>query len=277
MSVVTIQVGQCGNQIGGQLFSTILEDSTPQQDYEKVNSSNTAYFDSSRERFFNHVETDSGSNQWEARAVMVDMEPKVISQTLQDAKKLGKWRYPNKQQFCQKKGSGNNWANGFCVHGQTAKDSVMEMSRREVEKCDQFGGFLALMSLAGGTGSGVGAYLTQCLRDEFPNSFIVNQVVWPYNEGEVIVQNYNAVLTLSHLYQTSDAILTMENDVLHKICSQLMCLKKVSFTDINKVVSHKLASILQPAYEGLGEDCWKGRPLKNHLGRFLSTPIWVYR
>ena len=103
------------------------------------------------------------------------------------------------------------------------------------------------MSLAGGTGSGVGAYVTQHLRDEFPHSFIMNQVVLPYQTGEVIVQNYNAVLTLSHLYRTVDALIVMENDDLHKICSQLLNIKQISFRDINKVICHKLASVLQPA------------------------------
>lgn len=117
------------------------------------------------------------------------------------------------------------------------------------------------MSLAGGTGSGVGAYITAALRDEYPHSFIVNQVVSPYNTGEVIVQNYNAVLTLSHLYQASDAVVILENDQLQKICSQLLNIKKVSFRDINHVISHKLASILQPAYQESG-----GRKRTNHLG-----------
>lgn len=53
----------------------------------------------------------------------------------------------------------------------------------------------------------------------------MNQVVWPYQTGEIIVQNYNAVLTLSNLYQTADAIMVMENDELHKICTQLLGIK----------------------------------------------------
>ena len=63
----------------------------------------------------------------------------------------------------------------------------MNLVRREAEKCDRLGGFLALLSLAGGTGSGVGAFVTQCLRDEFPQAFVINQVVTPYKMGEVIV------------------------------------------------------------------------------------------
>lgn len=56
-------------------------------------------------------------------------------------------------------------------------------------------------------------------------AFMMNQVVWPYQTGEIIVQNYNAVLTLSNLYQTADAIMVMENDELHKICTQLLGIK----------------------------------------------------
>jgi len=52
----------------------------------------------------------------------------------------------------------------------------MSMVRKEAEKCDSVGGFLTFMSLAGGTGSGVGAYVTECLKQEFPHAFLLNQV-----------------------------------------------------------------------------------------------------
>lgn len=37
-------------------------------------------------------------------------------------------------------------------------------------------------------------------------------VVSPYHSGEVIVQNYNAVLTLGHLATASNAVLVLENE-----------------------------------------------------------------
>lgn len=246
MSVVSLQLGQCGNQIGGELFNLLIEDATklnPQFISKNVDRKvNEEYEEEVVERFFTRDRTGNTN----ARAVMIDMESKAISQTLLEAKKSGKWSYPTGQQFCQKRGSGNNWAHGFLEHGPKSAETVLEMVQREVEKCDRFGGFLILLSLAGGTGSGVGAYVTGCLRDEFPHSFILNQVVWPYGTGEVIVQNYNAILTLSHLYKCSDGIIILENDKLQRICSRLMNLKHISFKDINKVISHKLASVLQP-------------------------------
>ncbi|XP_067668133.1 tubulin delta chain-like [Haliotis asinina] len=266
MSVVTVQLGQCGNQIGGQFFSTIIEDAYSKQSQVGVKPSrNLEYINETLDRFFSQRDTTLGKEgTLEARAVMVDMESKAIAQTCLEAKRSGKWKYPDKQQFCQKRGSGNNWAHGFCVHGPRVRDDVLNMLRREAEKCDNLSGFICYLSLAGGTGSGVGAYTTEALRDEYPHSFIMNQVVWPYQTGEVIVQNYNAMLTLSHLYSMSDAIVVMENDSLHKICQQLLNINKISFRAINKVVSHKMASFLQPAHSDSD-----GYTCSNDLGSLL--------
>ena len=142
MSIVTVQLGQCGNQVGQELFSTLLQDSAGPLKHN--------YSQLAEERFFTQKDhATSDIPRLEARAVMVDMEPKVIAQTLSKAKASGRWAYPEGQQFCQKRGSGNNWAHGFCVHGPKAQESIVNMARKEVEKCDLFGGFLTLMSLAG--------------------------------------------------------------------------------------------------------------------------------
>jgi len=74
MSVVTVQIGQCGNQIGSQFFSTVASDlkSSPNarlfSDYE----------DECVDRFFSVDER----GKWTARAVMVDTEPKVFMSML---------------------------------------------------------------------------------------------------------------------------------------------------------------------------------------------------
>lgn len=170
--------------------------------------------------------------------------------------------------------------------GPRHRDVVEDLVRREVERCDRLSGFVAVMSVAGGTGSGVGSYLTQCLRDAFPKSFILNHLTWPYGTGEVrgcellaggvsvfrmleclpflfqvIVQNYNSVLTLAHLHKLSDAILVHENDTLHKICAQLLNNKHISFTDVNRVIAQQLASILQPALTPNSYGAYSRNPL----------------
>ncbi|CAJ0934819.1 unnamed protein product [Ranitomeya imitator] len=173
------RLGQCGNQIGYELFDAICNDFhsnglCPRKE-------NGLYQAASKERFFD--ETKSGD--FVSRAVLLDMEPKVISQTLSMAAHSGKWKYSDKSQFSQKQGSGNNWANGFYAHGPKHKDFIMNLVRKETEKCDRLGGFITIMSMAGGTGSGMGTFITRCLRDVYPNALLLNEVIWPYGTGEV--------------------------------------------------------------------------------------------
>ena len=238
MSIVTVQLGQYGNQIGNSLFSTLLADSTA--DNAK---SGSFYERESVERFFDR----DRSEKLVARAVLVDMEPKVVQQSLSEAARSKKWCYNENSVYYQNRGSGNNWANGYLNYGPQASEKVSELVQKQLERCDHIGGILVMMSVAGGTGSGVGTHVTEYLHDLNPQTTLVNQIVWPYSSGEVIVQGYNTLLTLSHLYKTSDAIIVLYNDQLHKTCSQLLKLKHISFTDMNNVASHGLASVLQPA------------------------------
>lgn len=77
------------------------------------------------------------------------------------------------------------WSRSYCVLGPRHRDALDDLARREVERCDRLSGLMAVMSVAGGTGSGVGTYLTQRLRDAYPKSFILNHLTWPYGTGEV--------------------------------------------------------------------------------------------
>ncbi|KAG7479006.1 tubulin delta chain [Solea senegalensis] len=256
MSVVTLQLGQCGNQVGQELYDVICSDA---QDAQRRTTHTTV----SCERFFHQ----NKHGDLVARAVLIDMEPKVIKQSMKKAADSGRWRYGDDSHFSQKQGSGNNWANGFCVHGPRHIEVVEELVRREVERCDRLAGFMTMMSVAGGTGSGVGTYVTQSLRDAYSKSFILNHLTWPYGTGEVIVQNYNSVLTLAHLYQLSDAILVHENDTVHRICSQLLNIKHISFSDVNRVIAHQLGSVLQPALTADSHGVYS----RNPLGELVSS------
>ncbi len=236
MSVVTVQLGQCGNQIGSQLFTTLYNDALTHQKLART------YHDTSMERFFYTTPTRGPT----PRAVLVDMESKVVQTTISSARRQSSWTYDERCVYTQKRGSGNNWANGYCCHGPSVCEDILEMVQRQAERCDSLSGFLVLMSVAGGTGSGVGTKVSEEIKDLYSKSILVNQIVWPYNSGEVIVQDYNTLLTAAHLQRVSDVVLLLENDQVHKVCSKLLKLKEISFKDINSVVCHSLASVLQP-------------------------------
>ena len=88
MSIITLQLGQCGNQVGGQLFSSIMDDMYFSPASLGVSPTlNSDYIQESKDIFFREM---MKSEVPEARAVLVDMESKAILQTLNDAKKSGR-------------------------------------------------------------------------------------------------------------------------------------------------------------------------------------------
>lgn len=92
---------------------------------------------------------------------------------------------------------------------------------------------------------------------------------------QVIVQNYNSVLTLSNLYRLSDAILVHENDTVHRICSQLLNIKHMSFSDINQVIAHQLGSVLQPALTTDSYGTYSRNPLGNNAKKCQDVDVRI--
>ncbi len=232
-NVVTVQLGQCGNQVGGELFSCLSAELPREFFCERENKTRSGY----RSR-----------GKAVARAVLIDMEPKAITATLKRPlrDKTG-WTYGRRSHHWKHSGSANNWSYGYSVHGPSSCDNILDLTRRQAERCDSVGGFLLLSSLAGGTGSGLGAYTAELIRDNFPKVHMLNQVVWPFASGDVIVQGYNSILTLSHLLRVSDGIVTFSNDVLRDTATRLHGIKSPSFDDMNRLLARSMASALLPS------------------------------
>lgn len=101
-------------------------------------------------------------------------------------------------------------------------------------------------SLAGGTGSGLGAHIVEKLREDFGKSHMLNIAVWPYQSGEVVLQNYNVLLTLNSLLQDSDAVIPIYNDDLMLVCRELLKSPRPSYKMLNAVVAQQLLSVFFP-------------------------------
>lgn len=262
MSIITIQIGQCGNQIGEKLLETLSSDCydfKPQNNADR--SLNHTYIQESTQRFFEEpAESTSESSPLVARSVLIDMEAKVVnrlvSNTYESASASRQWKFRSSNSYTQKKGSGNNWSYGYCINGPKSSEKIEDIVRRETERCDRLSAFHVCMSLAGGTGSGVGTYYSQLLKTHYPRVTLLNTLVWPFSQGEVILQNYNLLLTLNKIYECSDGLVLLENDVLHQICKKVQLGTKkdsANFDDLNSLIGHQLASILQPARDNLGQ------------------------
>ncbi len=122
MSIITIQLGQCGNQLGTEFFTTIASEIGHLSSVEaQENAINTFFRPSANWR--------EGAPPV-ARALLIDMEPKVVNRCQILAKQSGNWSYDYKRQLCRDGGSGNNWGHGYNMHGPEILDDLSELIRQ---------------------------------------------------------------------------------------------------------------------------------------------------
>lgn len=242
MALTTLQFGQCGNQVGHELFTTLAKDiraSKPGVSYRD----NDVYIQNSVNQWF---EEDADSDKLYARAVLVDTENKVVQESFKRQSSNSQWAYNEQMCAVRSGGAGNNWALGYQRKGPELLENVLEALRIQNEKVDRLSGIFSIMSSAGGTGSGVGSFIMENIRDEYSRKAFFNAVILPFEEGEVVTQSYNTLLSLAKILTVSDATLLLQNDHLHSMLSSLLNLKTVGISDLNSLIALKMAGSFQP-------------------------------
>lgn len=101
-------------------------------------------------------------------------------------------------------------------------------------------------SIAGGTGSGLGSFLLERLNDKFPKKLIQTYSVFPNaQEGDVVVQPYNSLLTLKRLVNHADSVVVLDNGALARISADRLHVQTPSFDQTNQLVSTVMAASTQ--------------------------------
>ena len=256
MSVGIIQIGQCGNQIGFNIFDNLINEMKNSSECLTQIISDT-YF------------TISNTDKIISNAILIDMEAKVIEKCIKRSKING-WNYDEKNIIYKQSGSGNNWANGFFYHGPTVENTFVETISNFSEKFDYLDSIILINSLAGGTGSGLGSYLTILLKDYFPEINLLNIAIWPHNSGEVVVNSYNTLLSISENYKVSDLMTIINNQDIYDICRDIYNYKKIGFDNLNYVISRNIINMMIPP---LGDDVnLKSKPYQ--ISSFISELIY---
>eukprot|EP00171_Calliarthron_tuberculosum_P010408 IDg10408t1 len=162
--IVSLQAGQCGNQIGAAFWETISEEHGIDYSGSYVGKQRDIQLERAGVYY-----SEGSEGRYVPRAVMLDLEPGVVD-TIKSSK-LGTLFRPDNFIYGQS-GAGNNWAKGHYTEGAELIESVMDVVRREAESCDVLQGFQVSHSLGGGTGSGMGSLLVTKIREEFPDRML---------------------------------------------------------------------------------------------------------
>jgi tubulin delta len=70
--------------------------------------------------------------------------------------------------------------------------------------------------------------------------------IFPHNAGEVVVNSYNTLLSLSESYKVSDMMTVINNQEIFDICKDIHKIKKIGFDNLNQIISTHLISTLLP-------------------------------
>eukprot|EP00741_Cyanophora_paradoxa_P019504 tig00021127_g18827.t1 len=220
--LITIQVGQCGNQIGCRFWDLALREHAFNTKNATFNEPLSSFFRNVDTRYEDPLDIPVGDGTGKirtlkARAVLIDMEEGVLNETLKGP--LADL-FDTRQLIRDVSGAGNNWAHGHEVYGRKYEEEIVEKVRRPVEFCDSLQSFFLIHSMGGGTGSGLGTRVTGLLEEHFPDVYRFTTAVFPSADDDVVTSPYNSVLALNELAEHSDCVLPIENQALLEICSR---------------------------------------------------------
>ena len=242
--IITIQVGQCGNQIGWRFWDLALRE----------HASRGILFDDAMSSFFIF---DDKHQILKARALLIDTEQGVINQLLKsDVGEL----FDNTQLLNEVSGAGNNWAQGFYDYGSNYKDKILSHLNNVLEQCDSPQCFFITHSIGGGTGSGLGSFIVNLLGEEFSDIFKFTVSVFPSKDDDVITSPYNSVLSVNQLINYADCVLPIDNESLIEIVNNVKSQnkkisknifgkeiddnkKKKPYDEMNSIIAHLMSSL----------------------------------
>uniref|UniRef100_A0A183UUM9 Tubulin beta chain n=1 Tax=Toxocara canis TaxID=6265 RepID=A0A183UUM9_TOXCA len=240
--IVHIQAGQCGNQIGTKFWEVISDEHGIQPDGSYEGDSNLQL-----ERI-NVYYNEASGGKYVPRAVLVDLEPGTMDSIRGGA--FGQLFRPDNFVFGQS-GAGNNWAKGHYTEGAELVDNVLDHVFRffffacvVVKKDRCFQGFQLTHSLGGGTGSGMGTLLISKVREEYPDRIVSSFSVVPSPKvSDVVLEPYNATLSVHQLVENTDETFCIDNEALYDICFRTLKLTNPTYGDLNHLVSMTMSGV----------------------------------
>ncbi|XP_053486584.1 tubulin beta chain-like isoform X8 [Ictalurus furcatus] len=199
--IVSLQIGQCGNQIG-EMFWTVFSDEHGIDPTGNYNGNSDLQL-----HRINVYYNEATGGRYVHRTVLVDLESGTMDSVRSGP--FGQIFRPDNLVFGLSSAS-NYWAKGHYTEGAELVDSVLDVVRREAESCDCLQGFQLTHSLGGGTGSGMGTLLISKIREGYPDRIINTFSVVPSPKvSDVAVEPYNATLSVHQLVQNTDETFCM--------------------------------------------------------------------
>jgi tubulin alpha len=231
--VLTINVGQCGIQMG----STIWEQYCAEHGITVKGDNPDTSDDGTFQCFFE----ETGAGQFVPRNLMVDLEPNVID----DVKNSNfSAIYHPEFLLAGKEDAANNFARGHYTVGKEMIDKVNDRLRKMVDNCDNVQGFVVNHSVGGGTGSGLGALMLERIAVDYRKKSKLGFEAYPSPTiSTCVVEPYNALLTTHWLLDHTEISVLLDNEAMYEICQKHLDIKRPSYDVLNRLIAKAVSSM----------------------------------
>ncbi|XP_078491696.1 tubulin beta-1 chain-like [Ciona intestinalis] len=234
--IVHLQFGQCGSKIGTEFWEGLCMEH---------GIGTTGHYEGDNDHHLERINTYFDNVQglkYVPRAVLVDLDADGMN--FLKSNPIGQVMGSQNLVFGGQK-TDNNWAKGFYSDGAEKMETVLNVLRKEVERCDFAQGFQIMHSLGGGTGSGMGCLMLQKLKDEYREKVFTTYTVFPSQKTTYAANEpYNVILSMPHLIENSTETFCIDNEALFN--NRMRSTESPTIPAMNKLVGPVMCGITAP-------------------------------
>jgi len=233
--VLTISVGQAGNQLGNAVWEQYCEEHNIAPNGQLVDG-----YTPEDKNFLTFFEETSGG-QFVPRNLSVDLEGTVLD----DIKKGTRGNMYNHEFLLNgKEDAANNFARGHYTVGKELMEQVADKLRTLVDKSENVQGFMCQHSVGGGTGSGLGMLILERIAVDFRKKSKLGFEIYPSpNISTCIVEPYNALLSTHWLLDHTEVSMVLDNEALYEICQKSLDVKMPNYAHLNRIIAKVVSSM----------------------------------
>lgn len=246
--IVSLQVGQCGNQVGTAFWDALRSEHCLDTEGNYVPGSGTkcAVEDEIVELqyssvFFMPTRDNNQVARHVPRSLLIDLEPGCLDWVRSST--VGSLFKPDNF-VSGVNGAGSNFAKGHYTEGAELMPEIEDLVRVELENCDCLQSFQLFHSVGGGTGSGLGTLLALHLKDTYPDRLVSTYSVYPSpSSGVNVVAPYNAILSSHQLIENADVSYMLDNEALCSIAERCLKLRNANYANLNGLISQVICGV----------------------------------
>jgi len=240
--ILTLSVGQGGNQLGNSIWKQYTAEHKVQYNGERTEVNEDPYLST----FFQ----ESSEGLHVPRNLSVDLDATVIADIRRG--ELGQLFHPE-YLLAGTEDAANNFARGMYTVGKEKLADIMDRVRHMYESADRPQGFLMNHSVGGGTGSGLGCAILERLALDYRKQNKFGFEIYPSSTiSTSITEPYNGLIATHWLIDHTDISIVLDNQALYQTCKKKLDLAKPSYGNVNGLIA-KVASGITASLRFPGE------------------------